>query len=622
MRTVRILSTGAAMAGVAGLLMLPVSAGAANAAPSGSASASTISLSVDPRAIVDVASLLPPSVLSTLSTLKDPTGLGLTGILTQGLTQPDTLSLDSAIASATLNAAATDLTAASATSQPIATNLTEIPAALKNLGSLLNSLVGGGLLASLPADLQTQLAALTGPLSQVTAPITGLASNLVNGVAINTSLTQTLDGSHPHGGSQTSPLVNFPNNPLSGTLAPFTATAVDGAGASQNHISGAQAEADNTTTELSALSQLPLNPLSAQNVTTLLNAIQALETTLNQTIQAATAAVNAAPSAAGAAAQALTSVLGPTAGSAIGSITGPVQQAVIAGTQTVTQAVQSLEAQLTTLTTLVTNLNGLGGLLDALNGLSLNNLVQTTGVTSKSLIQPQNGGVHGFATSTVADIQLLQLISPTLSTLTNGMVKSGTPLVEVKGANSSVDAFVDGHSAQPATTSTGLGEVDVLGGLIKLTGDQLLSGSTIPGTVTVPGIGTLTLSVTRGIAQNTNTSTTHRTSSVSALEITLSNTPANLPTSGNGFSHNASLASPILPGGTILQLDLAPTAVDVSTSAPTAKNPTTATVTSNPQLPKTGRFGPLALLVAAGLGGAGLGLRVVPAILERRRTRR
>src|SRR4029077_5314780 len=131
-------------------------------------------------------------------------------------------------------------------------------------------------------------------------------------------------------------------------------------------------------------------------------------------------------------------------------------------------------------------------------------------------------------------------------------------------------AFVDGHSAQPATTSTGLGEVDVLGGLIKLTGEQLLSGSTIPETVTVPGIGTLTLSVTRGMAQNTNTSATHRTSSVSALEITLSNSPASLPASGNGFTHSASVASPILPGGTILDLALAPTAVDVSTTVPTS----------------------------------------------------
>ena len=142
--------------------------------------------------------------------------------------------------------------------------------------------------------------------------------------------------------------------------------------------------------------------------------------------------------------------------------------------------------------------------------------------------------------------------------------------------------------------------------------------------MTVPGIGTLTLSVTRGIRQDTNASPAHRTSSVSALEITLSNSPASLPTSGNGFSHNASLASPILPGGTILQLDLAPTAVDVSTSSttPPPANPTTATVTTSPQLPKTGMFGPLALLAAAGLGGVGLGLRVVPAIVGRRRSSR
>jgi hypothetical protein len=619
MRAVRILSTGAALAGVTGLMMLPVSAGAAASSPAGSASASTISLTVDPRAIVDVASLLQPSVLSALSQLDDTTGLGLGGILTKALTQPDTLSLDSATASATLNASATDLTSATATSQPIATNLAEIPAALGNLNTLLNSLLGGQLLGSLPTALQTQLAALIGPLSQVTAPITGLASNLLTGVKIDQALTSKLDSANPHGASQQSPAIDFPNNPLSGSLAPFTATAVDTVGAASNHLSGPQAEADNTTTELSALSKLSLNPLSAQNISTLLTTIQNLENTLNQTVQAATAAVNAAP---GAATQALTGVLGPTAGGAIGSITAPVQQAVTAGTQTVTQAVQNLTAQLNTLTTLTNNLNALSGLLDALNGVSLNNLVQTTGVTSKSLVEPQKGGVHGFATSTVADIQVLQLISPVLSQLTNGMVKSGVPLLEVKGASSSVDAFVDGHSTTPAVTSTGLGEIDLLGQKV-LTGDQLLSGlSQSPTPVTVPGIGTLALTVTRGAPQNTNSDPTHRTSSVSALEITLTNTPASLATSGNGFTHNATMASPILPGGTILQLDLAPTAVDVSTSAPVAHNPTTATITTNPQLPRTGLFGPLALLAAAGLGAAGLGLRVVPAVLERRRSRR
>ena len=287
MNKLRLLSAGA-IAGMAGVMLMPLSASADTVAtPSGSAQASALQVSVAPSALL--------SAVPAVGQLLDQT-------LGSVLGNPDlSLKVDASNANGVLNGTLTDLVSGHGDSTPVDIQFAPLQQELDTLQHTVNGLLGslsglgalnlGGVLGSTggTAALAGQNGLLTGLLGGNSSIVQNLNTllpqlNVLNGVLgglTNGSISNTLQGlglnlgttlaanynvpgvSNTPGGVQTASVIETPAGaPIQLNLAPFHARAVNGSMAHAAGIAGPQASADNDTTSLAVLPTLQLPNLS------------------------------------------------------------------------------------------------------------------------------------------------------------------------------------------------------------------------------------------------------------------------------------------------------------------------------------------------------------------------
>lgn len=574
--------------GVAGLITfiaLPVIApvtSSADTTPSGLAKASSMSLSLSPQALAVLA--LPSQLQTALSAL--PCNVGT--VLTNALTDTTTVALDAASNNGTLNNAAGDLLSGEATSEAVHIGLAGVDDLVSGVNKVLNGdlacLTGNS--TTLPVNVSSLLTQLQGSLGNVTAPLQSVLGSLGGSLNINQVLHVLLDQQ-----PQSSDVLNLTGPLTNLQLGPYDAVAVSQAGAQKYGITtGPQLEAHNTTTNLGIGQSLPLGSLG--NVSELLsNLVSTVQTDLSGvTSQITSLGGNSVTTSVVQTVCSTISGLLPTGGLNCSSL--PVDP---------TSAVSTLLPQLTSLqSTLQGVLNGLPALQNVLrmlpSSLNLADLINTAGDTSSVLTQPQNNGVHSLATTSFADLKVLQLLGNALPGL-----GTDAPLLELKGISSSAEALVNGSDASAPKGTVSLGELDVLGHAIPLTG--LGTGQTI--TIPTP-LGDLSVVVAIGTPQTINNTPQRKTIQASALTVQIIN--------GDGNGNNPITLLGVQQDPTILALEVAGTQVDDSMTPASAVNAATTSTTS---LPSTGMVGPLGLAGVGVLGLAAAGLR-----LAARRSRR
>ena len=575
------------VAGLLGILVLPFAAPvttSADTTPSGLAKASSLSLSLSPQALAAIA--IPAQLQTALNAL--PCGVGT--VLASALTQTTTVDLDASSNDGTLNSGATDLVSGEATSEALHIGLQGIDQVINGVKGLLNgdlSCLTGGASTGLPLNvlsglgtLQSQLGSLTGLLNGALNPLLGSLGASLN---INQVLQTQLD--QP---PQSSALLNL-TAPLIGNLVlgPFDAVAVSQAGAQKYGITtGPQLEAHNTTTNLAIGANIPLGLGSLGNIQTTLSQLLATVTGDSTSLGSATnllgTLTGSSPT------SSISGVCGTLSGllNSLNCSTLPISSDPTAALGTLNGLpLGSLQSMLNNLMTGIPALQNILGMLP--NSLNLANLIQTGGDTSSVLTQPKNGGVHSLATDTLADLKVLQLGSGLPG------IGSTAPLLEVKLMSSSSEAFVNGTDTSAPTGTVSLGEVDVLGQALKLSGLGTNQSITVP-----TPLGDLTLVISVGTPQTINNTPDRKTVQASALTIELINGDAG----GN---------SPITllggKGGTVLSLQIAGTQVDDSMSAIPAAS---VAATSTTNLSPTGMVGPAGFVGVGALVVAAAGLRI------------
>ena len=578
------------VAGFVGIMVLPFAApttSSADTTPSGLAKASSLSLSLSPQALAVLA--IPPQLQSALNAL--PCGAGTA--LGSALTQTTTVALDAASNDGTLNSVASDLITGEATSEALHIDLQGIDKVVNGVFGILNgdlSCITGESptgLPNLPANVTSLLGTLQGQLGTITAPLTPILGQLSANQNINQVLHVVLDQEPATRDllNLTAPLINKLE------LGPFDAVAVSQAGAQKWGVAtGPQLEAHNTTTNLGIGQNLPLGQLGNISGT-----VSSLVSTLQGDLSALTGANTALSGLTGGGtptSAAITSVCTTVAG-----LLQQVNCSSLPISSDPTGAVGSLTAltpQLSSLQTSLQNLlNGLPGLQNVLGqlpaSLNLANLIQTAGDTSSVLTQPKNGGVHSLATTSLLDLKVLQLLSNDIPGL------PAAPLLELKGVSSSAEALVNGTDTSAPTGTVSLGELDVLGTAIKLTG--LGTGQTI--TVPTP-VGDLTVRIAIGQPQTINNTPARKTIQASALTVQLINGDAN----GN----NPITLLGVKSDPTILDLSVAGTQVD-DAMTPVASQVSTQAACTTCNQPSTGMLGPIGFAGVGLLGLASAGLR-------------
>ena len=565
---------GIALAGAA----IPATAGrAAGDAPSGLAKASSISVRISPQAILP----LPAQLLGALKSLPD--ACGAVSLVQNAATSTTTVALDSASTTGTLTDGATDLASGQAASEAVSVNLAGLGAVLANLENVLGgdiSCVTNALpsTSALPVSLQQSIASLQQQLAGVTAPLRSLLGQLQPATALNRTLQVSLD-QKPQADDALA--LNGPLA-LSLNLAPFDAVAVSGAGAARWNVAGGpQLEAHNTTTNLNIGQSLSLTGGSAAPL------LSGVESSLTQDI----ASIGSALTALGQS-QPVSVVCGNA------TIAQLPACAALQG-QGASQATQTLESALSTAQSaaqsILDALSPLQGVLAQLPGIDLSGLINTAGVTSSALTQPQRDGVHSLATSSFADLKLLQLVTAQVASQLG--VPADTPLIELKGLSSSSEAFVNGSDTSAPTGTSSVAEVDVLGRCVAGSDSGcpvVIPGTNITQTIATPA-GDLTAVVAWGTSQTVNNTPARKTVNASALHVQLINGDA------QGNNQIAALGAP--QAKDIVTADVAATQVDDSLTPITAN-----LVNASP--PETGMPGPIALIAVAILGIAALGLRV------------
>lgn len=577
------------VAGLVGIMVLPFAApttSSADTTPSGLAKASSLSLSLSPQALAAIA--IPAQLQTALNAL--PCGVGTA--LGSALTQTTTVDLDASSNDGTLNSGATDLVSGEATSSAVHIGLQGIDQVISGVKGILNgdlSCLTGGTSTGLPLNvlsglgtLQSQLGSLTGMLNGALNPLLGSLTASLN---INQVLHTTLD--QP---PQSSALLNL-NAPLIGDLelGPFDAVAVSQAGAQKYNIAtGPQLEAHNTTTNLAIGANIPLGLGSLGNIQTTLSQLLATVTGDSTSL---TGASNTLGSLNGSSpTSSISGVCGTLAGliPSLNCSTLPISSNPVGALGTLNGLpLGSLQSMLNNLMTGLPALQDILGKLP--NSINLANLIQTGGDTSSVLTQPEKGGVHSLATDTLADLKVLQLGSGLPG------IGSTAPLLEVKLMSSSSEAFVNGTDTSAPTGTVSLGEVDVLGQALKLSGIGTNQSITVP-----TPLGDLTLVISVGTPQTINNTPDRKTVQASALTIALINGDAG----GN---------SPITllggKGGNVLSLQIAGTQVDDAMTAVAVQTGTQAACTTC-NAPSTGMLGPIGFAGVGLLGLTGAGLRI------------
>ena len=303
MKKVRLLSAGA-IAGMAGILVLPMTAHADSAVPQGTAQASALQVSISPSALISAVPAVGSLLSSTLGGILGNTDLSI--------------KIDAANANGVLNGNLLDLLSGHGDSTPIdiqfaplQQELDTLQGALKTALGALNGVTGllgglggvGGLTnlggigapgAGLPVagglasgGLLSPLTGLLGTNSGIVGKLTSLTSQLpilgglLNGVLGGTgagslpSLTGALNGLGVNLGNTLVANYNVPGVPNAPTasssviatpagapiqlnLAPYHADAVTNSLAQAAGLSGARASADNSTTSLAVTPSLSL----------------------------------------------------------------------------------------------------------------------------------------------------------------------------------------------------------------------------------------------------------------------------------------------------------------------------------------------------------------------------
>jgi hypothetical protein len=573
---------------------------------SGSAGAATLTVSVNPSALVT----LPASVVSALPA-------AVQSQLTATLSQI-TADVDGAHATGTRSGTGADLSAGHADTTPLSVNLAPLaqlltafhgalttlwgqvtmPALQSTLANVANVTGNSTVMGLLPSTLATELQALNQQLSSlVTDTASSVPTVLTQAVdqldaALVASLTQgvaaDLNSANPNGQSSSSPAVTVPppvtlpplvsTAPVLAQLAPYIATAVNAAGAKQFNVSGPQATSAESTTNIAVAPSLSLGSLQTQ-LAALQSVLQQVKSSI-ATIEPQLAGVSAIIS------QTLSGGLDlTTLGNQVDAATTPVTDLV--------QLAQSLQ------------LNSL---------LSCNTLGSGSCTITSTSVTPQGEGVHANASSKLVDLSLLQ----TGSTLATALgTSANTALLDVQGVQATSDAFIDGSNGDQTATSSlahiavaGItvvdnGQIDkaalsghVPAAVLTALPDALPGGQTTTIPVSTPA-GTLTVYITLGAPQFTYTGASHRSATLTKMEIKLANGApdgtATVPDLG------------LMGAGTMATVDLAAVSSEVlgtsSTLQPAGENG------SNVVMEQTGMFGPGSLFVGFGLLVGGVVLR-------------
>jgi hypothetical protein len=288
-KKVRLLSAGA-IAGMAGVLVLPMSAHADTAAPTGTAQASALQVSISPSALISAVPAVGQLLSQTLGGVLGNTDLSIkvdaanaNGVLTGNLLDllsghGDSTPID--IQFAPLQQELDTLTGAVKTALGALNGVTGLLGGTSGLTSTLGS---GGLLSGLTGLLGSnssvvgQLTALTNQLpilggllngilggtsgtslGNLDGALKGLGVNLGNTLVANYNVPGVTDAP-----TATSSVIATPAGaPIQLNLAPYHADAVTNSLAQAAGIAGARASADNSTTSLAVVPSLTLPNLS------------------------------------------------------------------------------------------------------------------------------------------------------------------------------------------------------------------------------------------------------------------------------------------------------------------------------------------------------------------------
>ena len=285
MNKIRLLSAGA-IAGMAGVMVLPMTAHADSAQPMGTAQASALQVSISPSALISAVPAVGQLLSQTLGGVLGNTDLSI--------------KIDAANANGVLNGNLLDLLSGHGDSTPIDIQFAPLQqeldtlqnalktalGAVNGVGSLLSGASGltsnlgsGGLLSSLTGllggnssivgnltSLTNQLPILGGLLNGVlggsgssslpslTSALQGLGVNLGNTLVANYNVPGV-----PNAPTAASSVIATPAGaPIQLNLAPYHADAVTNSLAQAAGLAGAQASADNSTTSLAVTPSLSL----------------------------------------------------------------------------------------------------------------------------------------------------------------------------------------------------------------------------------------------------------------------------------------------------------------------------------------------------------------------------
>src|SRR5579884_1389194 len=615
LRSVAALAAAAALLPMAARADQPVGATA-------NASTAALGLSINPAALLGIPTTDVQALPSTLRSLL------LTAL------NPVTVQVDGANATASRTATTADLVSGHGDATPVSLDLASLSQLLTELHSVLSGLAGAVTVPSLastlsdvatvtgnstvmgllPAGLQTELQTLDTELGSLSGKLAALSTDATAAVdQLQTTLGQQLgallqyatgvqadiNAAHPAGQVQTAAALTVPPSvslpplvstlPVIAQLAPFGATAVTAAGATQLGASGPQASSNEATTSLSVAPALDLTNLRAD--------MTAITTLLSQVGTTAAAIVPQLS-----AVQAIISTALP-GGLSLSSLVSDVNAAAAPADQLSTVA-QDLQLE---------------------KMLSCQTLGTGSCVIASTAITPSGSGLHSVATSKLVDMSVLPMDATLASALSVLGASAGTPLLDVQGVQASSDAVIDGTTS----TATASGDVTYISvaGMVVMDHGQINTAALAPYVpaaelqavaagipvgepmnleITTPS-GVLTLQITLGTQQRVYTSTQHQSASIGKMQVRLLNGSA---TGANPVQQlGAAQAGPIVTMNTasVSSEVLGTSTGSTGTLAPTSSG-------SNVAMGQTGMLGASGLLAGLGLLGVGAALR--------RRTRR
>jgi hypothetical protein len=502
------LATAVTIGGVFALSAAPALADSGISYYNGSGSGTAVNLSVSPNAVLNANLSQVQSIINQL-----PLGAGKTVDNVAGSTLANPLSsiniqVDGASARG-VAAGGTSLTDGAASSTALSVQADSLKSELDLLNAMLQNLPAGT-----AAALQNALAPIiandpTGQvapaLAQLNAQLGGISDTL-GSPSVNVLQTVTAK----FGEDKKSDVVDLKQGGVlsqvdSYHLDPFYARALPTDASATNGL----ASLDIAPSVLGKLGATPLNvPSLSASLATLQAALQQAENKL-------TGQASQIP------------LVGNTAKDALGTLTGTVNSTT---SQVVTIGGQTVD--LTKINDLINQIAALRSSLSALDGLQMNDIVQSGAATAAGTLQRQGDKVQATGSSQAGRIDAVKMTNPVLANAlkqVTGQDFTGMALVTVDGIAANASVVLDGHSPANVAADGHLVDVKVLGHVVST--DALLAPGTSC-TISVPGKSTcgaiagapvsipdttnglvsnlLTITLTRGAAQfaSTNSITT------------------------------------------------------------------------------------------------------------------